>query len=175
MLVPELHSKRALLRCASSSHPRAPILWGQAEANRAPAKKAAKAAAKAPRAKKAKVAKPLRAAAKAKAVLTPAKAVARTKKLAESYAKEHSLTTRTIKAGPDGKEVARVFVPVLPETHASFQEKFTAVGGNESVVLRYSPIGMPVAHLVLAMNPGDIYLWAQNKNLGGNGNNFYKE
>ncbi len=56
-----------------------------------------------------------------------------------------------------------------------FMKKFTSVGGNESVVLRYSPVGMPVAHLVLAMNPGDIYLWAQNKNLGGNGNKFYQE
>tara|TARA_R110002096_G_scaffold16898_1_gene57570 strand:+ start:12466 stop:13356 length:891 start_codon:yes stop_codon:yes gene_type:complete len=152
-----------------------------AEANRGAAKRAAKApvkkavAAKTQRPKKAATKVPLRAAAAKAKPLTPAKTVARTKKLAESYAKEHKLETRIVKSGPNGKGVERVFVPVLPETHASFQKKFTTVGGNDSVLLRYSPVGMSQAHLVLAMKPGDIYLWAQNKNLGGNGNVFYQQ
>lgn len=92
---------------------------------------------------------------------TPKQAVARTKSLADSYAKEHNFPTRLVKTGPKGKEIDRIFVPILPETHEAFQKKFTAAGGNGSIILRHTPNNK---HLAMAVEPGDLYLWGQNYN-----------
>tara|TARA_R110002096_G_scaffold16898_1_gene57571 strand:+ start:13573 stop:14457 length:885 start_codon:yes stop_codon:yes gene_type:complete len=135
------------------------------------APRAAAARAKAPAKAKAKTkaaTKPRTARTAAKTTLkktakefTPKQAVARTKRLAGSYAKEHGFPTRVVKTGPKGQEIDRIFVPILPGTHESFQNKFTAKGGNGSVILRHTPNNK---HLAMAVEPGDLYLWGQNYN-----------
>lgn len=102
---------------------------------------------------------------------SPAKAIANTKKLASAYATGHSYPTRSVEVGLEGHKIERVFVPILPDSIGTFYASFAASAGKESVVLRYTEANK---HLILSMEPSDIYLWGQNKNVDNEGNDLYK-
>ena len=75
---------------------------------------------------------------------------------AQTYANAHDFPIRVVEAGSENRRVRRAFVPITEETFQAFSEHFTS---EDSLVLRFTANNN---HLVMALKPGDNYLWARN-------------
>ena len=87
----------------------------------------------------------------------------RTAERAKEWATAHGLPTRTVEAGPEGKKVTRLFVPLKPEHWADFLQTFNPDTG--SLVFKFSDKGASGNvdnHMALMGNqPTEAYLWGR--------------
>lgn len=92
------------------------------------------------------------------AVAVPALANAQNEGRARAYAQEHNVPVRIVKTGAPNRPVRRAFVPILSPAHlASFQRTYGSEHGG--VTLNFDG----GTHLMLSLQPGDVYFWARNR------------
>ena len=84
---------------------------------------------------------------------------------AQEYTQQHGFTVKQVTAGTGARRVTRLFVPVTPQSYASFVERFN--DGKGYCRLNFNNGNN---HLVMGLKPmvneqaADCYLWARNYN-----------
>ncbi|MFH1129913.1 MAG: hypothetical protein V1754_01170 [Pseudomonadota bacterium] len=97
----------------------------------------------------------------------------RATRLVQQYRQQHNFPIRVIETGPANRRVARVFVPVTPQTWNSFFKRFNEANGFAALRHTKDRMSHVAPNLRVDANgaPQDCYLWGLNYNQGQQFNN----